>query len=97
MKQFDIYLNVPALKDGDEQREMAAFVAKLQEILQQITDNLGVIEVVDSAPASTQLNIKGDGKGGILTDIRILNHATQSSRRLYYKDSAGNLRYLESD
>lgn len=95
MKQFDIYLNVPALKDGDEQRDMAAFVAKLQEILQQIVDNLGVIEVVSSAPVLTQLQEKGDGKGNILSEVKILDDTTQTNRKLYYRFQ-GNLRLIDS-
>ena len=85
MKHFDIYLQVPQLKDGDEAREMAAFVAKLQEILQQMTDSIGTIPVVASAPVLSELQETADGKGQILSEVKILDDATQSNRKLYYR------------
>ena len=96
MKQFDIYLAVPELKDPDDQKEMSSFVAKLQDILQQISNNLGVIDVVSSAPVATELQERGDGRGNILSEVKILDNATQTSRRIYYKFQ-GNLRLIESD
>ena len=96
MKTFDIYLNTPQLSNPNDQREMAAFCAKLSEILQHVSDNLGVVRVVNSAPVAGDVNTIGDGKGNVLSETVILNDATQTNRRLYYKDSAGTLRYLDS-
>ena len=95
MRQFDIYLNTPTLTNPDDQREMAAFCSKLQDILQHISDNLGVIEVVSSAPLLTELQEKGDGKGKILSDVKILDDETQTNRKLYYRFQ-GNLRLIDS-
>ena len=75
---------------------MAAVIAKLEDTLRDIYSKLIVIEVVDTAPDATLLSKTGDGKGGILTDIKILNHATATSRKIYYKDSANNLRTINS-
>lgn len=96
MRTFDIYLNAPQLSNPNDQREMAAFCAKLSEILQHISDNLGTVRVVNSAPAAGDISTVGDGKGNVLSETVILNDDTQTNRRLYYKDNAGNLRYLDS-
>lgn len=96
MRQFDIFINPPQLKNPDDQREVSAAFAKLQEILQFISDNLGVLPVVSSAPTVNELQEKADAKGEIRSEVKILDDNTQSSRRLYYKKN-GNLRYLESD
>jgi len=97
MKTPDISLTPPRFKDDpDATREMSAMIAKLTDILRDIYGKLITIEVVDSAPASTLLSKQGDGKGGILTDVKILNHATATSRKIYYLDSAGNLRTINS-
>ena len=52
--------------------------------------------MVSSAPASTEVEERGDGAGNIISDIVILDDSTQTNRRIYYK-KAGNLRYIESD
>ena len=96
MKQFDTYLNPPQLSNPNDQREMASFCARVQEILQFISDNLGTIKVVETAPATGELSTIGDGKGNVLSEVVILNNSTQSNRKLYYKDSAGNLRLIDS-
>jgi len=75
---------------------MAAVIAKLEDTLRDIYSKLITIEVVDSAPVSTVMSKTGDGKGGILTDVKILNHATSTSRKIYYLDSANNLRTINS-
>lgn len=76
---------------------MAAFVAKVQEILQFVVDNLGTAKVVTTAPAVGEIETVGDNKGNVLSEIVILDDDTQSSRRLYFKNSASTLRYIESD
>ena len=96
MKSIDLQLQPPQLKNPDESKQMAAMVAKLQEILQFIVDNLGTARVVTSAPAAGELEVVGDNKGNVLSEIVILDDATQSNRKLYYKNSAGTLRLIDS-
>jgi hypothetical protein len=96
MKNFDIFLNIPQLKDPEEQREMAAFCAKLQEILQYISNNLGAIKVLTSAPAAGELDVRGDGQGNVLSEVAILDNAIAGSRKIYYKEVGGNLRTITS-
>ena len=95
MKQIDLQITPPQFNDPNATREMAAMTAKLQEILQYIINNLGRIEVVSSAPAATELDELGDGKGNILSEVKILDNATQTNRKLYYKYQ-GNLRLIDS-
>ena len=97
MKQIDLDLTPPQFAlDPAATAQLAAYTAKLQDILRFIVDNLGVIEIVNSAPAATELDERGGGKGNILSDVKILDNATQTNRRIYYKNQ-GNLRYIESD
>ena len=85
MKLIDLDLQPPQFKDPNATREMANYTAKLQTILQFIVDNLQVIEVVTTAPAATEMSEYGDEAGKIKSDIKVLHHATQSSRAIYYK------------
>ena len=93
MKQFDIFLNPPQLKDPDEQREMAQFCAKLQEILQFINDNLGVIPIVSSAPTIKELEETANAKGEIRSEVKILDSSVAGNRKIYYRFQ-GNLRTI---
>lgn len=96
MKQIDTQLASPQfMKDAEATRQMAAYTAKLEEILRYIVDNVGKIEVVASAPAATELDEIGDGKGNIISDVKILDNATEGNRKLYYKFKT-NLRTISS-
>jgi len=75
---------------------MAAYTAKLQDILRFIVDNLGTAKVVTSAPAVKEISTIGDGKGNILSEIVILDDDTQSDRKIYYVNKAGTLRLIDS-
>lgn len=75
---------------------MAAFVSQLNELLKYIADNLGV-KILTSAPVASELVTVGDGRGNVISEVAILDNATQTSRRIYYKNSAGTLRLIESD
>lgn len=96
MKQPDIQLNPVTFNlDPLATRDFAAYNAKLQEILQFIMDHSGRIEIVATAPGATELDEQGDQKGTILSDVKILDNATQTNRKLYYKYK-GNLRLIDS-
>ena len=97
MKIPDIDLTPPQFLNSPEAtRDFAIYTAKLTDILRDIYANLGTIRIVDTAPASGEISTIGDNKGNVLSEATILNDATQTNRRLYYKDKAGNLRYLDS-
>ena len=92
---LNLSIQAPQMQNPNDQRTMAAFVAQLNELLHYISDRLGTVRVVTSAP--TSLDTVGDGKGNIFSEVEILDNATQSSRRVYHKEVSGNIRYLESD
>ncbi len=96
MKQPDLQLTIPNFK-GDPQatRQMAAYTAKLQDILRDIYDNLGTVPVVTAAPAATELDEKGDPNAEVRSDFKILHDATQSNRKVYYK-KAGTVYVIDS-
>ena len=97
MKNIDLDLKAPIIQnDPNATRMMAAYTAKLKEILQQLVDESGKIKVLDSAPAVKELQTIGDGLGNVFSEVAILNDATQTNRKLYYKDKAGNLRLIDS-
>jgi len=97
MKIPDISLVPPRFtEDPNATREMAYLIAKLTDVLRDIYSKLGTVEVVTSAPGVTQLDLQGDGRGGVVSDIKILDSATQSDRKLYYLNSAGTLRLIDS-
>lgn len=97
MKQISLQLVPPVFeRDNNASRQMSAMVTQLQDILQFIVDNLSV-KVVASAPTVKEIDTIGDGKGNTLSEVVILDSDTQSSRRIYFKNKAGTLRYLESD
>jgi len=75
---------------------MAAYTAKLTDILRFIVDNLGTAKVVTSAPAVKEISTIGDGKGNILSEIVILDDNTQSDRKIYFRNKAGTLRLIDS-
>ena len=86
MREPDLNLQSPQIQsDSSATIQMAALVAKLQDILRDIYMNLQSSPIVTAAPAATEMEEIGDGKGGIISDIKILHHATQSNRKLYYK------------
>jgi hypothetical protein len=74
---------------------MAAYTAKLEDILRDIYDKLGTAKVVSSAPVLTELLEQGLPDGSVRSDIVILDDATQSNRKLYYRKD-GNLRLIDS-
>ena len=97
MKIPDIELtSVQFQNDPLATRDLAILIAKLSDILRDIYENLQTLPVVSSAPVATELNETGSPDGTTKSDVRIVDNATQTSRRIYYK-KAGNLRYLESD
>lgn len=96
MKQPDTNFKVPVFKnDPEASRQLAAVLSKLSNLLRDLYDRSGTIKVVSSAPAATELDEHGDPSGEIRTDIVILDDATQSNRKLYYKFQ-GNLRLIDS-
>ena len=96
MKQPDLHIPAPRFKsDPEATRQIAAMLAKIQDLLRDLYSKVGTIEVVDSAPAATQLEARGQGDGSLRSDVKILDDATQTNRRCYYKHK-GNLRYIDS-
>ncbi len=97
MKQPDLSLTPPSFtQDPAATQQLSALIAKLEDILKDIYDKLGTVEIVSSAPAVTELQVVGDGKGGTLSEVKLLDDATQTNRKLYYKNSAGTLRLIDS-
>lgn len=74
---------------------MAIMISKLTDILRDIYENLQTIPVVSSAPVITQLQETGNPDGTIKSDVKILDNATQTNRKLYYRFQ-GNLRIIDS-
>lgn len=74
---------------------MAAYTAKLEEILLDIYQKLGTVTVVSSAPTINELQEIGLTSGKVRSDVVILDDATQSNRKLYYRYK-GNLRLIDS-
>ena len=96
MKLPDLQLASPRFnEDPDGTRQMAAYTAKLEEILLDIYQKLGTVVNVSSAPVITELEERGDQAGQIRSDIRILDDSTQTNRKLYYRYK-GNLRLIDS-
>ena len=86
MKLFDINLHSPEfIHDPEATRQIAAYTAKLQDILRFIVDNLQAVEIVTSAPVATEMDEIGDEAGKVKSDIKILHNATQTNRKIYYK------------
>ena len=97
MKLPDLQLRSPTFtKDPEGTRQLAAYTAKLEEILLDIYQKIGTVPVVSSAPVLKELEERGDSSGIIRSDFKILDDATQTSRRLYYRRNSV-LRYIESD
>lgn len=98
MKLPDLQLRSPQFQiDGDATRQMAAYTAKLEEILLDIYQKLGTVPIVTATPIAAQLQSIGLSSGEFRSDFKILTDSTQTNRRLYYKDVSGTLRYIESD
>jgi len=96
MKLPDLQIKSPQFtQDPNATRQMAAYTAKLEEILLDIYRKLGTVTVVSSAPLITELQESGLTSGKVRSDIVILDDATQSSRKLYYRFQ-GNLRLIDS-
>lgn len=96
MKIPDLSLTPPEFQDNPEATaQLAAYTAKLTDILRDIYQNLGTIPVVSSAPVVTQLQETSDNKGEIRSEVKILDSATQSDRKLYYRFNS-NLRLIDS-
>src|SRR3990167_9800235 len=96
MKLPDLQLRSPQFSlDPEGTRQMAAYTAKLEEILLDIYQKLGTVTVVSSAPTVNELQERGLSSGKIRSDVVILDDATQSSRKLYYRYQ-GNLRLIDS-
>ena len=97
MKLLDFSIQAPQLQNPIDQQQMAAFVSQLNEVLKYVADNLGSIKVVTTAPTVGEIQTIGDNLGNVLSEVMILTNATQTNRRIYYKDKTGTLRYIESD
>lgn len=96
MKQPDINIPAPRFRnDPEASRQMAAYTAKIQDLLRDLYSKIGTVEVVAAAPGITQLDERGLPDGSIRSDVKILDDATQSSRKLYYRYQ-GNLRLIDS-
>lgn len=97
MKIPDIDLTPAQFKnDPEATRDFAIYTAKLIDILRDVYENLQTIPVVSSAPVITQLQEIGNTDGSVKSDVKVLDNATQTSRRIYYRYQ-GNLRLIESD
>lgn len=97
MKLPDLQLRSPQFSlDPEGTRQMAAYTAKLEEILLDIYQKLGTVTVVSSAPTVNELQERGLSSGEVRSDFRILDSATQTNRRIYYRLN-GALRFIESD
>ena len=97
MKLPDLQLRAPQFSlDPEGTRQMAAYTAKLEEIILDIYQKLGTVPVVSSAPALQELQEIGLSSGEVRSDFKILDDGTQTNRRMYYRYQ-GNLRYIESD
>ena len=96
MKLPDLQLHSPQFQlDGEATRQMAAYTAKLEEILLDIYQKLGTVTVVSAAPTINELQETGLTSGKIRSDMVILDDATQSNRKLYYRYKV-NLRLIDS-
>lgn len=96
MRIPDIQLHSPIFRnDPEATRQLATYTARIQELLRDIYDNLQTIPIVASAPAVTELEEKGSPDGKVKSDIKILDDATQTNRKLYYRFQ-GNLRLIDS-
>lgn len=97
MKPIDTDLTPPQfLNDLNATSQMATYTAKLIDILNYIVKYSMSAKVVTSAPAAGEVHTEGDGLGNILSEIVILDDATQTDRKLYYKEVGGNLRLIDS-
>ena len=93
----DVNLQSPILRgDPEGTRQNAALVAKIQAIFLDIYSKLGKVRVVDAALVANQLDTIGDDLGNVYSEIYILDHATQSSRNIGYKNKAGTKRIIDS-
>jgi len=96
MKLPDLQIRSPQFQlDGEATRQMAAYTAKLEEILLDIYQKLGTVTVVSSAPTINELQETGLSSGKIRSDIVILDNGVQSDRKIYYRYQ-GNLRLIDS-
>src|SRR3990167_7427190 len=96
MKLTDLQIRSPQFQiDGEATRQMAAYTAKLEEILLDIYQKLGTVTVVSSAPTINELQETGLSSGKIRSDIVILDSGVQSERKIYYRYQ-GNLRLIDS-
>jgi len=97
LQQIDLDLTPPNFAlDPAATEQMAAYTARIQDILRFILDNTNGVKVLSSAPAANDLFTLGDNKGNTLSEIAILDNATQTNRKLYYKNPAGTLRVIDS-
>ena len=96
MKLPDLQIRSPQFQlDGEATRQMAAYTAKLEEILLDIYQKLGTVTVVSAAPTINELQETGLSSGKIRSDIVILDNGVQSDRKIYYRYQ-GNLRLIDS-
>ena len=97
MKIPDLQLKAPEFPlDPSGTRQMAAYTAKLEEIILDIYRKLGTVSIVATAPTLSELEERALASGETRSDIKILDDATQTNRRIYYRKD-GVLRFIESD
>ena len=98
MKLPDLQLRSPTFTlDGEGTRQMAAYTAKLEDILLDIYQKLGTVRVVSTAPTDiNELQEIGVSSGDTRSELVLVDDATQTDRKIYYR-KAGNLRFIESD
>lgn len=81
MDRIDVNFQAPSINsDPAASRQLAAAFAKLRDILNYFQDSIGKIKIITTAPTDKELVELLN-----TSDVVILHHATQSSRRIYYK------------
>jgi len=80
MKQQNITLASPVFGNPNDTRQMSFFVARINDILRDIYNNLQAVKILTSEPTATELQELLN-----TSEVIILHHATQGSRCIYYK------------
>jgi len=84
MKIPDIILTPPQFKDPEANKQMAAYTAKITDLLRDIYDNLHTLPVVTSTPAATAMEERGQGSQ-LKSDVKVVHNTTQTNRKMAYK------------
>jgi len=84
MKAFDYDIAPPVMSNPNDTAVMAAYAAKVQEVLQTIIDNLKMSVVQESAPVANTMHEQGLSNGDKVSEIVITHNSTQNQRTLSY-------------